>query len=93
MKHYIIAKFYDRNDIDRLLPEITDLFQKALSIDGVEDVKIHKSNSLRDNRYSIMIEMNLSLEGLDAFDSSDIHKQWKAMYGDKLESKAIFDCD
>ena len=93
MKHYIIARLKDRNDIDRLLPEITVFFQKALDIDGIEDVKIHKSNSTRDNRYSLMIEMDLSLEGLEAFDASDIHKQWKALYGDKLESKAIFDCD
>ncbi|WP_176764387.1 hypothetical protein [Butyrivibrio sp. INlla18] len=54
---------------------------------------IHKSNSTRDNRYSIMIEMNLSPEGLENFDVSEVHKEWKATYGDRLESKAIFDCD
>jgi hypothetical protein len=40
-----------------------------------------------------MIEMNLSHEGLENFDASDVHKEWKATYGDRLESKAIFDCD
>lgn len=54
---------------------------------------IHKSISNRDNRYSIMIEMNLSHEGLEAFDASEVHKEWKDTYGDRLESKAIFDCD
>lgn len=44
MKHYIIAKFKDRDDTERLLPEIKALFRKAT-------------------------------------------------YGDRLESKAIFDCD
>ena len=93
MKHYIIAKFKDREDTERLLPEIKALFQKAQDLKGVEGVIIHKSNSTRDNRYSIMIEMNLSPEGLENFDASDVHKEWKATYGDRLESKAIFDCE
>ncbi len=93
MKHYIIAKFKDKTDTEKLLPEITALFRKTLDLDGVEKVTIHKSNSTRDNRYSIMIEMDLSPEGLEAFDASEVHRQWKATYGDRLESKAIFDCD
>ena len=93
MKHYIIAKFKDREDTERLLPEIKALFQKAQDLKGVEGVIIHKSNSTRDNRYSIMIEMNLSPEGLENFDASEVHKEWKATYGERLESKAIFDCD
>lgn len=93
MKHYIIAKFKDRDDTEKLLPEIKALFQKTLNIKGIESVTIHKSNSTRDNRYSIMIEMNLSPEGLENFDASEVHKEWKATYGDRLESKAIFDCD
>ena len=93
MKHYIIAKFKDRNDTERFLPDITALFNKTLKLDGVEDVVIHKTNSTRENRYSIMIEMNLSHEGLENFDASDVHKEWKSTYGDRLESKAIFDCD
>ena len=65
MKHYIIAKFKDRDDTEKLYPEIKALFQKALELDGVENVMIHRSNSTRDNRYSIMIEMSLSHEGLE----------------------------
>ena len=93
MKHYIIAKFKDREDTERLHPEIKALFQKAQDLKGVEGMIIHKSNSTRDNRYSIMIEMNLSPEGLENFDASEVHKEWKATYGERLESKAIFDCD
>ena len=36
MKHYIIAKFKDREDTERLLPEIKALFQKAQDLRGVE---------------------------------------------------------
>ncbi len=93
MKHYIIVKFKDRDDIEKLFPRINDLFKKALDLEGVEGVIVHKSNSTRENRYSIMIEMSLSHEGLENFDASEIHKEWKAVYGDRLESKAIFDCD
>ncbi|WP_034444331.1 Dabb family protein [Butyrivibrio sp. AE2032] len=93
MKHYIIAKFKDRDDTERLLPEIKELFNETLKIPGVESFVIHKSNSTRENRYSIMIEMNLSEEGLNNFDASEVHKKWKDTYGGRLESKAIFDCD
>ena len=93
MKHYIIAKFKDRDDTTRLLPEIEALFQKTLSLPGVEGVVIRPSNSTRENRYSLMIEMELTPEGLEAFDASDVHHQWKDTYGDRLESKAIFDCE
>ena len=93
MKHYIIAKFKDRNDTERFLPDITALFNKTLKLDGVEDVVIHKTNSTRDNRYSIMIEMTVTPEGLENYDKSEAHKYWKSTYGDRLESKAIFDCE
>jgi hypothetical protein len=93
MKHYIIAKFRDRSDTGRLLPEITELFRGTLALDGVENVTVRRSNSTRENRYSIMIEMDLSPEGLENFLASGIHARWKAVYGDRLESKAIFDCD
>ena len=93
MKHYIIAKFKDRNDTEALLPEIKELFDKTLLLDGVSAVEIHKSNSTRENRYSIMIEMTLTPEGLLAFDASEVHRYWKETYGNRLESKAIFDCE
>ena len=93
MKHYIIVKFKDKSDATRLLPEICRLFDKALLIDGVTDVKIHPSCSERENRYSLMIEMTLTPAGLLAYDVSDMHKEWKQTYGDRIESKAIFDCE
>lgn len=93
MKHYIIAKFKNRNDTDDLMPEIKQLFDQTLELEGIEKVEIHRSNSSRENRYSIMIEMTLTPEGLEQFDVSQVHKTWKEQYGDKLESKTIFDCD
>ena len=40
MKHYIIAKFKDRGDTEKLLPEIKALFQKTLDLKGVESKAI-----------------------------------------------------
>ncbi len=93
MKHYIIAKFKDRKDLQNLYQEISDLFQKVLDLKGVEKVELHKSNSTRENRYSLMIVMTLTPEGLEEFDASDVHREWKERYGARLESKAIFDCE
>ena len=42
MTHYIIAKFKDESDTERLLPEITELYNRTLELDGVEKVVIHK---------------------------------------------------
>ncbi len=93
MKHYIIVKFKDRNDTERVYEEVKTLFEKTLEIDGVNGVTLHKSNSDRTNRYSLMIEMDMTKEALEVYDACDAHKQWKAEYGDLIESKAIFDCD
>ena len=40
-----------------------------------------------------MIEMELTPSGLIEYDKSELHKQWKAEYGDYIASKTIFDCD
>ncbi len=93
MKHFIIAKFKTREDTERLLPEITELFNRTLEIEGVDAVVIHKNNSTRENRYSIMIEMTVTPEGLERYDVCEPHKLWKSKYGDLLEAKAIFDCE
>ena len=93
MKHYILAKFKDRADTERLFPEIKALFERTLEIDGVKKVVVHQCNSTRENRYSIMIEMTLTAQGLEAYDVCDAHKEWKAKYGDRLAAKAIFDCE
>ena len=93
MKHFIICKFKDRSNTEKLLPEITELFERTLEIEGVDKVVVHPSNSTRENRYSIMIEMTMTPEGLERYDVCEAHKLWKSKYGDLLESKAIFDCE
>ena len=93
MNHYIIVKFKDGYDYLKELENITKLFNETLKIDGVNKVDIYKSNSDLDNRYDLMIKMELTQNGLKEFDNSWIHKKWKEDYKEYIESKTIFDCD
>ena len=93
MRHFIIVKFKDGVDKRMLVQPITELFKKVEMISGVEEVKVHLSNSDRPNRHDLMIEMELTPSGLIEYDESELHKQWKAEYGDYIASKTIFDCD
>ncbi|MFG6334864.1 MAG: hypothetical protein K1W20_05255 [Lachnospiraceae bacterium] len=93
MKHYIIVKFRENTDVGGMLPEIAELFEKALALDGVSRVTLHRSNSDRPNRHDLMIEMILTPEGLAIYDASPMHQEWKAQYGQYIEQKTIFDCE
>ena len=68
MKHYIIVKFNDDYDYLNELEEIQELFNKSLTIDGVDEVEIYKSNSKLANRYDLMIKMDLTHDGLKLID-------------------------
>ena len=93
MKHYILAKFIDKNDLERYFEDIKQIYDRTLEIEGVNSVVLHRSNSDRANRYDLMIEMTLSEEALNVYDECEAHKEWKERYGGKLQSKAIFDCE
>lgn len=93
MKHFIIVKFNDEVDKEKIKEPIRDLFSKALKIAGIKNVDIYNSNSDLANRHDMMIEMNLSEEALDMFDKSEIHREWKEKYGECIINKTIFDCD
>lgn len=93
MEHYIIAKFHSVPDA-ALVAEITGLFQKSLEVPGVVGVRVKPNVTPRPNRYDLMIVITLeNPEALENWDSCEIHKQWKARYGELLEKKAIFDCE
>ena len=93
MEHYIIVKLKDKSETKSLIPGIKEIFDKTLVIPGVNKVDIIPSNSERSNRHDIMIKMDVTPEGLEAYDASDAHAEWKRVYGDKIETKTIFDCE
>lgn len=92
MWHYIIVKFSDEININDLIGPITDLFNRALDIDGVNDINIYSNCINKTNRHDLMIKMHLTNEGLENFDNSNLHKEWKEKYGKYIVDKTIFDC-
>ena len=93
MKHYIIVKFNENAEKEKLINPINELFQKALNIKEIVKVDIYESNIDLPNRYDLMIKMDLSKTALEEFDNGEIHKEWKESFGKYIMSKTIFDCE
>ena len=92
MRHMILVKLkQDAPDAARFAREIEPLFRRALLIDGVQRVKVTPACITAANRSDVLIEMELTPEGLWRFDASDIHAEWKRRYSYWLESKTVFD--
>ena len=94
VKHYIIIKYKEtvtKADKERLLGEIKKLFEQTLQISGVNGVNVYPCCIDRENRYDVMIEMDMEKEALSAYDESKWHKLWKQNYAEYLEKKTIFD--
>ena len=93
MKHYIIVKFKNGFDYAAHIEDITAIFKQTLDIDGINAVDIKASNSTRENRHDLMIEIDMEGKSLPLYDVSGPHQLWKEKYGQFILSKAIFDCD
>ena len=93
MKHYIIVKFNENVDKEKLINPIKELFQKVMNINEIVKVDIYESNMDLPNRYDLMIKMDLSKVALNEFDNSEIHKEWKEKFGKYIMNKTIFDCE
>lgn len=93
MKHYIITKFKKGTDIKSLVGPVRSLFEETLDIPGIHSVDVRPSCSDRANRYDLMIVIGMDPEALPLYDASAPHRRWKEEYGDRMEQKAIFDCE
>ena len=94
MKHDILIKYKPEISKERkaeLIPEIGELFSHTTVIPGIHGVKLYPNVVDRENRYDLLIEIDMEREALEAYDSSVWHRQWKEQYGDLLADKAIFD--
>lgn len=91
MRHCIVVKFVESVDYKKMLNEIKALFDNCKRIDGISDVRVLSNCVNRDNRYDIMIELNMSIDALKAYDECEWHRIWKDKYGKLIEKKAIFD--
>ena len=94
MKHYIIVKWNDTiPSKEEMYLKVQEAFKDVVKIDGVEKFEIYKSNSDKENRYDVMIEITCSKEGLQNYDVSKLHQDWKDNYSRYIKTKAIFDHD
>jgi len=94
MKHYIIVKFVPeitKKNIDEFAVQIKELFDNTKEIEGIHEVNVFKNCIYRDNRYDIMIEMEMEKEALPVYDESQWHVLWKHEYGRFIAQKTIFD--
>ena len=96
MKHDILVKYkgeVTKEQKAALITEIQELFDHTTEIPGIHGVKLYPNVIDRENRYDLLIEIDMEREALDAYDHSTWHQQWKDQYSALLEKKAIFDHD
>lgn len=92
MKHNIIVKFSkDAPSVENMLPRINEIFSGVLEVDGVESFCVFRNCINRDNRYDIMIQIDMSRESLENYDHCQAHIIWKEEFSAYIEKKAIFD--
>lgn len=91
MKHNILVKFKQDINYIEMIEDIKNLFDGLLTIDGINDVKLHRNCIDRDNRYHLLIQIDMKKETLPIYDESIVHQTWKSKYAEYIEAKAIFD--
>ena len=92
MRHCILAKFRsDAGDWHAYLPRIREIFGAAEEIPGVRGAAVYPCCVNRENRYHVLIELEMEPSALPAYDESAMHHRWKDEFGPLLEKKAIFD--
>lgn len=94
MKHHIIVKWNETvTDKLEILKEVRELYGGADRIDGIRNVTLYPNCVDRANRYDLMIVLEMDPEALPLWDACEIHHRWKTEYGNRIASKAIFDCE
>ena len=93
MKHHIIVKFKPEFNLKENLYDIKTIFNETLKIKGIYSVE-YKLNCIdRENRFHLMIILDMEEASLDSYDKSNAHKLWKSKYSPYIEAKAIFDSE
>lgn len=92
MKHYIIVKFReDAPPKEELAARAGQLFESTTQIPGMLGVKLYQNCTPRDNRYDLMIVVEMEEGALDNFDRSKLHHDWKEQFTPYIAQKTIFD--
>ena len=93
MKHCILAKFTPEAKAQRaaLLPRIREIFSPLTDLAGIHGVRVYPNCVARDNRYDVLIVLDMERDALPLYDGSAPHHLWKEEFGPLLAQKAIFD--
>ncbi|MDD6043820.1 MAG: Dabb family protein [Eubacteriaceae bacterium] len=92
MLHHIIVKWNEDVDKNTIAEEVRAMYAKATQIEGIIGVEIKENIIPRDNRYDLMIVLEMDKDSLSNWDDSELHKQWKSQFSQAIEKKCIFDC-
>ena len=90
MKHCILVKFIKSIDWQSELSKIATIFD-SININGVHKTEYLVNCIDRDNRYDLLIRIDMEKEALEKYDMSENHHIWKESYSKYIEKKAIFD--
>ena len=94
MLHRILVKYTsevkDREDFAR---RVLAHFKPLEAGEGIREVRVIPGLKTAANRYDLMIEMDMDIKALPAYDASETHRSWKRDYAAYIETKAIFDCE
>ncbi len=94
MKHHIIVKYNALvTDKEALQKDIAALFASAREIPGVLCARLYPNCIPLENRFDLMIVVDMEKEALPNWNTSALHLKWKEDYGKFIQSKAIFDCE
>lgn len=94
MKHHIIVKYNALvTDKPAMEQKIAALFSSASQIPGVSGAALYPNCVPLENRFDLMIVVEMEKEALENWNKSALHQQWKEEYGKYILSKAIFDCE
>ena len=93
MLHHIIVKWKETVKKEEIAKKVRELYADATDIVGVHEVRLKDNVTLRDNRYDLMIVLDMDDDALVTWDNSELHEKWKVEYGDFIEKKCIFDCE
>ena len=91
MKHCILAKYraevYPRREA--LLPRIREIFAPLTDLPGIHGVRVYPNCVARDNRYDVLIVLDMERDALPLYDGSAPHHLWKEEFGPLLAQKGL----
>ena len=93
MLHHILVKWNPTVEKQAAVQAVRVLYAEATAISGVNRVDIRENVTPRENRYDLMIVLDMDDDALPIWDKSSLHQKWKTEFGSRIEKKCIFDCE